>query len=192
MSFSLWFALLISSGLISLCQGDARQTAKDIEQLYNEVLQSSLQNARERLYHLNDSNAIDKQYFHELDTIVGTENYYSTAYFIFALINRSLFNQRESDKLLLEVLPYEKISIRNFFSKVKIELLNYLASTHQNKFELMTNVTRWQTETEDTLVISYLGFPQRLQDQVPELQLMDYMKQAKSLVDGIVQSLTNI
>ncbi|EDW63333.1 uncharacterized protein Hf [Drosophila virilis] len=188
-------ALLICVGLISLSTGDASVgstvslTVKEIERLYNEVLQTSLDDARTKLSHLNDSNAIDRQYFDELDKIVGTDSYYSSAYFIFALINSSLFDQSEPDQLLLQVLPSEKICIRNFFVKVRLELLKYFATRQQTTVELIRNVTRWQQATENSIVLAFLEFPQKLQDQVPELQLMDYMQQARGLVEGIAQAL---
>ncbi|XP_030555379.1 uncharacterized protein LOC115758760 [Drosophila novamexicana] len=194
-SISQWLAQLICVGLISLSTGDASAgstvslTVKEIERLYNEVLQTSLDDARTKLSHLNDSNAIDKQYFDELDKIVGTESYYSSAYFIFALINSSLFDRSEPDQLLLQVLPGEKICIRNFFVKVRLELLKYFATREQTKVELIRNVSRWQQATENSIVLAFLEFPQKLQDQVPELQLMDYMRQASGLVEGIAQAL---
>ncbi|XP_064553968.1 uncharacterized protein Hf [Drosophila montana] len=194
-SISQWLALLICVGLISLSTGDASAastvslTVKEIERLYNEVLQTSLADARARLSHLNDSNAIDRQYFDELDKIVDTESYYSSAYFIFALINSSLFERAQPDQLLLQVLPGEKICIRNFFVKVRLELLKYFATSEQTKVELIRNVSRWQQETGNSIVLAFLEFPQKLQHQVPELQLMDYMRQARGLVEGITQAL---
>ncbi|KAH8377713.1 hypothetical protein KR093_006754, partial [Drosophila rubida] len=160
-------------------------TVQKIEGLYNEVLQSSIDSCRAALPHLNDSNAIDSQYFTELDKLVGNPDYYSTAYFIFALVHSSLFDQQTQDRLLLEVLPAEKVSIRNFFSKTRLNLLKYFAATQQIHIELMTNVTRWQNESADSIVISFLEFPETLQSEVPELRLMDYTKQGKSIVEGL-------
>ncbi|XP_034472326.1 uncharacterized protein LOC117780056 [Drosophila innubila] len=189
-----WLSLLISSMLISLnvSEGNtgASFTVEKIELLYNQVLQSSIDNCQTALQQLNDtSNAIDKQYFIELDKLVGSQDYYSTAYFIFALIHSSLFNQQSSDQLLLAVLPTEKASIRQFFSKVRKELLAYFTYTHQVHLDLMQNVTLWQNESADSLLLSYLEFPQTLQNQVPELRLVDYLKQAKGIVEGIAREL---
>ncbi|XP_051858203.1 uncharacterized protein LOC117563390 [Drosophila albomicans] len=67
----LYFSLLISCGLISVSLSDvslnAGTTVQKIEGLYNEVLKSSINNSRAVLPHLNDSNAIDNQFFTELD-----------------------------------------------------------------------------------------------------------------------------
>ncbi|KAH8263341.1 hypothetical protein KR044_007607, partial [Drosophila immigrans] len=167
----------------------AATTVQEIEGLYNEVLQSSIDSSRAVLPHLNDSNVIDKQYFTELDKLVGNQDYYSTAYFIFALIHSSLFDGQGQDQLLNAVLPVEKVSIRNFFSKVRLDLLKYFTVTQQTHLELMQNVTRWQNESADSVVISFLEFPKTLQDQVPELRLMDYTKQGKSIVEGLARQL---
>ncbi|KAM8716589.1 hypothetical protein ACLKA7_003466 [Drosophila subpalustris] len=187
-----WLILLVSSVLISLNLGKenpvASVTVQKIELLYNQVLKSSIDNCRAALQNLNDtSNAIDKQYFVELDKLVGSEDYYSSAYFVFALIHSSLFNQPSSDQLLLAVLPAEKTAVRQFFSKIRPELHKYFRSTRQVHLELMRNVTRWQNESADSLLLSYLEFPETLQNQAPELRLMDYLKQAKGIVSGIAR-----
>ncbi|KAH8415222.1 hypothetical protein KR215_009440, partial [Drosophila sulfurigaster] len=164
-------------------------TVQKIERLYNEVLKSSINNSRAALHHLNDSNAIDNQFFTELDKLEGQGDYYSTAYFIFALIHSSLFNQPTEDKLLVAILPAEKVSIRDIFTKIRIDLFNYFAATQQNHLELMQNVTRWQNESADSIVFSFMAFPETLQRQVPELSLMDYTKQGKSIVEGLAHQL---
>ncbi|XP_062138982.1 uncharacterized protein LOC133847772 [Drosophila sulfurigaster albostrigata] len=181
--------MLFLSRSLSEVSLNANTTVQKIEGLYNEVLKSSINNSRAALPHLNDSNAIDNQFFTELDKREGQEDYYSTAYFIFALIHSSLFNQPTEDKLLVAILPAEKVSIRDFFTKIRIDLLNYFAATQKNHLELMQNVTRWQNESADSIVISFLEFPETLKSQVPELSLMDYTKQGKSIVEGLAHQL---
>ncbi|KAH8325863.1 hypothetical protein KR067_009300, partial [Drosophila pandora] len=160
-------------------------TVEAVERLYNKVLDSTIEDARLRRQHINDSDAIDQQYFDNLDTITGNEDYYSTAYYIFAWINSQLMAHQPADKLLEEILPGEKILIRNFFARVKVHLVKYLQVSHQNRPEFIANVTRLAGETEDVLIESYLRFPHNLQSQLPELQLMDYTKLAKSIFEGI-------
>ncbi|XP_001356115.2 uncharacterized protein LOC108163411 [Drosophila miranda] len=180
-------------GLICLATADssrgynplARPVAEAIERLYNQVLHSTIEDARQRLPHLNDSEAIDKQYFDDLDSTLGNEDYYSTAYYIFAWINSQLMAQQRPDKLLLEVLPGEKAAIRNFFHKVRPPLEKYLQRSHQSRPELIANVTRWAGQQQDSVVMSYIEFPRSLQAQIPELQLMDYTKLAKALIEGV-------
>ncbi|BFF93588.1 uncharacterized protein DMAD_11417 [Drosophila madeirensis] len=180
-------------GLICVARADsaraynplARPVAEAVERLYNQVLHATIEDARQRLPHLNDSEAIDKQYFEDLDTTLSNEDYYSTAYYIFAWINSQLMAQQRPDKLLLEVLPGEKTAIRNFFLKVRPPLESYLHRSHQTRPELITNVTRWAGEQQDSVVMSYIEFPRSLQAQLPELQLMDYTKLAKALIEGV-------
>lgn len=89
------------------------------------------------------------------------------------------------DRLLEEILPGEKVLIRNFFARVKVHLVKYLQVSHQNRSEFIANVTRLAGETDNVLIESYLRFPHNLQAQLPELQLMDYTKLAKSIFEGI-------
>ncbi|XP_068150488.1 uncharacterized protein Hf [Drosophila tropicalis] len=195
----LLISIVIGLGLIShLTLGDSvsdlsvtptalsSSAVEGIERLYNQVLQRTIEDAYHRLIRLNDSSIIDRQYFEDLDTIFSNEDYYSTAYYIFAWINSDIMMQAQPDKLLAEVLPVEKEAIRNFYTKLKIHLEKYLRLSRQNnKTELLQNVTRWQSETQDTIVMSYIEFPRNLQKQIPELQLMDYTKLAKALLEGV-------
>lgn len=93
------------------------------------------------------------------------------------------------DKLLVEVLPGEKIAIRRFFAKVKPHLTKYLRLSRQDRSELVSNVTQLATETEDSLITTFLEFPQNLKSQLPELQLMDYTKLAQALVQGVASGI---
>ncbi|KAH8410336.1 hypothetical protein KR009_012318, partial [Drosophila setifemur] len=170
----------------------SRSAAQAVERLFNQVLYSTIEDARQRLPHLNASDVIDRQYFEELDTISGNEDYYSTAYYIFAWINSQLMAKQTPDKLLQEVLPGEKIAIRTFFGKVKPHLAKYLRLSRQERHELISNVTRWAGESEDTLITSYLEFPRTLRVQLPELQLMDYTKLAKALLEGVATGIWTI
>ncbi|KAH8255805.1 hypothetical protein KR038_011093, partial [Drosophila bunnanda] len=163
----------------------ATPTVQAVERLFNQVLHATIEDARQRLPHLNASDAIDRQYFEDLDSIAGNEDYYSTAYYIFAWINSQLMAHQTPDKLLLEVLPGEKIAIRNFFGKVRPHLAKYLRLSRQDRLEFMSNITRWASESEDSLVTYYIEFPRTLQQQLPELQLMDYTKLAKALLEGV-------
>ncbi|KAI8043398.1 uncharacterized protein LOC128261442 [Drosophila gunungcola] len=183
-------------GLICLALADSAQiperyaaltgpTVQAVERLFNQVLYSTIEDARQRLPHLNASETIDRQYFEELDLIAGNEDYYSTAYYIFAWINSDLMSHKTPDKLLVEVLPVEKIAIRNFFGKVKIHLTKYLRQSRQERPQLVANITRWSAETEDSLIMTYLEFPQNLQGQLPEIHLMDYTKLAQALMQGL-------
>ncbi|KAH8329291.1 hypothetical protein KR074_007126, partial [Drosophila pseudoananassae] len=160
-------------------------TVEAVERLYNRVLDSTIEDARLRGQHLNASEAIDQQYFDNLDTITGNEDYYSTAYYIFAWLNSQLMAHQTPDKLLEEILPGEKVLIRNFFARVKIHLVKYLQVSRQTRPEFIANVTRLAGDTEDVLIESYLRFPHNLESQLPELQLMDYTKLAKSIIEGI-------
>jgi len=49
--------------------------------------------------------------------------------------------------------------------------------------------TRLATETDDSLIMSYLEFPQTLKGQLPELHLMDYTKLAQALVQGVARGI---
>ncbi|KAH8266685.1 hypothetical protein KR018_009980, partial [Drosophila ironensis] len=167
----------------------SRATVDAVERLYNQVLDATILDARQRLTHLNASDTIDRQYFENLDTVTDHEDYYNAAYFIFASINSQLLAQQEPDKLLEEVLPGEKAAIRGFFTKVGPHLTRYLTTSGQNKPELMANVTRWAGETEDALVRFYLEFPRNLQGQLPELQMMDYTKMAQVFFAGLFNSI---
>ncbi|XP_017056601.1 uncharacterized protein LOC108098302 [Drosophila ficusphila] len=164
-------------------------TIQAVERLYNQVLYSTIEDARRRLPYLNASETIDRQYFEELDLISGNEDYYSTAYYIFAWINSDLMSRKNPDKLLVEVLPGEKIAIRNFFDKVKTHLTKYLRLSRQDRSELVSNITRWATETEDSVVMYYLEFPQNLKGQLPELHLMEYTKLAQALIQGVARGI---
>ncbi|KAH8353342.1 hypothetical protein KR084_010371, partial [Drosophila pseudotakahashii] len=164
-------------------------TIQAAERLYNQVLHSTIEDARQRLPHLPANETIDRQYFEELDVIAGNEEYYSTAYYIFAWINSDLMSHRNPDKLLAEVLPGEKIAIRQFFGKLKPHLTKYLRLSRQDRSELVANVTRLAAETEDSLITSYLEFPHNLKGQLPELQLMDYTKLAQALVEGVARGI---
>lgn len=164
---------------------------QEIEKLYNEVLQSSVDNCRQMLHHTNNSNLIDKEYFEMLDT-ADKDNYYSTAYLIFSLIHDDLLKGRQPDEVLLQLLPAEKVSIRRFFSKVRVHLMMYFNFTNQVKWELINNLTRWQSETANSIVEVYLEFPTKLREEAPELQLMDYMAQGKIILDAVAQALQNV
>ncbi|XP_037709687.1 uncharacterized protein LOC119547072 [Drosophila subpulchrella] len=167
----------------------ATNTIQAVERLFNRVLFSTTENARQRIPHLPANETIDRQYFEELDLIAGNEDYYSTAYYIFAWINSDLMYNKTPDKLLVEVLPGEKIAIRNFFDKVKPFLTKYLRTSRQDRSELVANITRLATETDDSLIMSYLEFPQTLKGQLPELHLMDYTKLAQALVQGVARGI---
>ncbi|XP_016994313.2 uncharacterized protein Hf [Drosophila takahashii] len=186
----------LAVGLICLTLADSAQAAdltggtiQAVERLYNQVLYSTIEDARQRLPHLPANETIDRQYFEELDAIAGNEEYYSTAYYIFAWINSDLMSHRTPDKLLVEVLPGEKIAIRQFFGKVKPHLTKYLRLSRQDSSELVSNITRLASETEDSLIMSYLEFPQSLKGQLPELHLMDYSKLAQALVEGVARGI---
>ncbi|XP_017019327.1 uncharacterized protein Hf [Drosophila kikkawai] len=170
----------------------ASPTVQAVERLFNQVLYTTIEDARQRLPHLNASDAIDRQYFEDLDSIAANEDYYSTAYYIFAWINSQLMTHQSPDKLLLEVLPGEKIAIRNFFGKVRPHLTKYLRLSRQDRLEFMSNITRWASESEDSLVTYYLEFPRTLQQQLPELQLMDYTKLAKALLEGVATGIWSV
>ncbi|XP_017081487.2 uncharacterized protein LOC108114852 [Drosophila eugracilis] len=168
-------------------------TIQAVERLYNQVLYSTVEDARQRLPHLPANETIDRQYFEELDLIAGNEDYYSTAYYIFAWINSDLMYHKTPDKLLVEVLPGEKTSIRNFFSKVKPHLSKYLRQSRQDRSQLVANITRWATDNEDSLIMTFLEFPQNLKGQLPELHLMDYSKLAQALIEGVARGIwTNL
>uniref|UniRef100_A0A6P4E504 Uncharacterized protein LOC108038117 n=1 Tax=Drosophila rhopaloa TaxID=1041015 RepID=A0A6P4E504_DRORH len=104
-------------------------------------------------------------------------------------INSDLMSHKTPDKLLVEVLPVEKIAIRNFFGKVKTHLSKYLRQSRQERPQLIANITRWNTETDDSLIMSYLEFPQNLQGQLPEIHLMEYTKLAQALLQGLARGI---
>lgn len=156
------------------------------------MLHTTIEDARQRLPHLNASAAIDRQYFEDLDSISGNEDYYSTAYYIFAWINSQLMAHQSPDRLLFEVLPGEKIAIRNFFGKVKPHLTKYLRLSRQDRPEFISNINRWANESEDSLITYYLEFPQTLQGQLPELHLIDYTKLAKALMEGVATGIWRV
>lgn len=114
------------------------------------------------------------EYFRELKSAEGSEGYYSAAHFIFNLIHLPLVKHEQPDQLLQLVLPGEKVAIRDFFSKVQVELLRYFTATSQSQTELMRNLTEWKTATDDGIVLKYLVFPKNLQGTVPELRLNNY------------------
>lgn len=188
-------------GLICLALADSSQvkersptilvgnTIQAVERLFNQVLYTTIEDARQRLPGLPANETIDRQYFEELDLVAGNEDYYSTAFYIFAWINSDLMYHKTPDKLLVEVLPGEKIAIRRFFAKVKPHLTKYLRLSRQDRSELVSNVTQLATETEDSLITTFLEFPQNLKSQLPELQLMDYTKLAQALVQGVASGI---
>eukprot|EP00099_Drosophila_melanogaster_P029281 NP_788078.1 helical factor [Drosophila melanogaster] len=166
-----------------------RNTIQAVERLFNQVLYTTIEDARQRLPGLPANETIDRQYFEELDLVAGNEDYYSTAFYIFAWINSDLMYHKTPDKLLVEVLPGEKIAIRRFFAKVKPHLTKYLRLSRQDRSELVSNVTQLATETKDSLITTFLEFPQNLKSQLPELQLMDYTKLAQALVQGVASGI---
>ncbi|EDW90479.1 uncharacterized protein LOC6529783 [Drosophila yakuba] len=167
----------------------AENTIQAVERLFNQVLYATIEDARQRLPGLPANESIDRQYFEELDLVAGNEDYYSTAFYIFAWINSDLMYHNTPNKLLIEVLPGEKIAIRRFFAKVKPHLTKYLRLSRQDKSELVSNMTQLATETNDSLITTFLEFPQNLKSQLPELQLMDYTKLAQALVQGVARGI---
>ncbi|EDV54595.1 uncharacterized protein LOC6548963 [Drosophila erecta] len=167
----------------------AENTIQAVERLFNQVLYATIEDARQRLPSHPANETIDRQYFEELDLVAGNEDYYSTAFYIFAWINSDLMYHNTPDKLLIEVLPGEKIAIRRFFGKVKPHLTKYLRSSRQERAELVANISQLANETGDSLITTFLEFPQNLKSQLPELQLMDYTKLAQALVQGVASGI---
>ncbi|KAH8404844.1 hypothetical protein KR222_005820, partial [Zaprionus bogoriensis] len=158
-------------------------TSQSIERLYNQVLKTSMEKAREVQQHLNDTkDAIDAQYFTELKSYEGTQEYYGVAYFVFAVLHSSL-DSNQPDQLLQQLLPGEKAAIRDAFSKIREILRKYFAATGQVHDQLMQNLTSWQTETGNGLLETYLHFPDNLQNEVPEIKLTNYAEQSNALVE---------
>lgn len=153
----------------------SNSTTHNIEELYNKVLQTSLEKAQDALHQLNNSrDFIDVEFFRDLKSVEGTQGYYSAAYFIFKLLHLPLLKDEQPDQLLQLVLPSEKVAIRDFFTKVQVELLRYFTATSQSQTKLMRNLTEWKSETGDGIVLNYLVFPKNLQELVPELKLNNY------------------
>lgn len=130
---------------------------------------------QEALQQLNNTrDFIDVEYFRDLKSSEGTEGYYGAAYFVFTLIHAPLLEHEQPNQLLQMVLPGEKVAIRDFFAKVQVELRKYLTVTLQTQEELLKNLTEWNTETNDRIVLTYLQFPNNLQTLMPELRVNNY------------------
>lgn len=130
---------------------------------------------QEALQQLNNTrDYIDVEYFRDLKSSEGTEGYYGAAYFVFTLIHAPLLKHEQPNQLLQMVLPGEKVAIRDFFAKVQVELRKYLTVTLQSQEELLKNLTEWNTETNDRIVLTYLQFPNNLQTLMPELKVNNY------------------
>ncbi|ALC40295.1 Hf [Drosophila busckii] len=172
MSSAKTFQWLISvSCLISLCfcfPGSTtlvNETTQTLEQDYKQVLQSTITDYYQKRMQSNSSNAIDLEYFTDLDQ--GYD--YQRAYFLFTLINLELIRDEAPDSLLLEVLPDEKLSIRNFYIKAEQVIENYLRASNQSKSDLMQYLKRGKTETDNSLVKDFLKFSEELNKHLPEL-----------------------
>ncbi|XP_017858338.1 PREDICTED: uncharacterized protein LOC108610640 [Drosophila arizonae] len=197
-SISRWLTALICLGL--LISGSAADLSKDstaadltmrkIERLYNEVLESSINSFRQKMQSTKNYSSIDKQYFEMLDK-AHNESYYSTAYLIFSLIHDDWLKGHQSDEVLQQLLPEEKVSIRAFFSKARHELAKYSEATQTTNEEILQYVSRWQTETADSIIGAYMEFPSKLRETVPELQLMDYMAQGRIIIEAVAQAFGN-
>lgn len=165
-------------------------TVSEIERLYNEVLDSSVESYRQKMQRMESNSSIDKQYFEMLDK-ASNESYYSTAYLIFSLIHDDWLKGRQSDEVLQQLLPQEKVSIRAFFSKARWELVKYFEATEQTNQEILRHVSRWQTERADGIIEAYMEFPKKLRETVPELQLMDYNAQGRIIIEAVAQAFAN-
>lgn len=110
----------------------------------------------------------------------NNESYYSAAYLIFFLIHDD-FKGRQSDEL--------KFSIRAFFAKARLELGKYSEATQTTIEEILQYVSRWQTETADSIIQAYMEFPSKLRETVPELQLMDYTAQGRIIIEAVAQAI---
>ncbi|TDG45039.1 hypothetical protein AWZ03_008540 [Drosophila navojoa] len=181
--------LLISGSAADLSKDNAAAdlSVREIERLYNEVLDSSINNFRQRMRSTKSNSSIDKQYFEMLDKATN-ESYYSTAYLIFSLIHDDWLKGRQSDEVLQQLLPEEKVSIRAFFSKARWELVKYFEATHTTNEKILQYVSRWQIETADSIIEAYMEFPSKLRETVPELQLMDYMAQGRIIIEAVARA----